>query len=106
MRRLPECLFLLTVVLLCGFYAVPVGDYYIEGQPDPQHVGGIISLGTIPAHTIRFALLLAFTLPLASGAVFTAVSKRFEKRQRNWGRATLALLFGLLVLSGLGVVYP
>ena len=104
MRRLPECLFVLAAVLLCGLYAVPLADYQIEGQPDPRRVGGIISLGAIHATEIRHALLFALTIPLASGAVFVAFSKRFEKQQRYWGYATLTLLFGLLVLSGAGVV--
>ena len=102
MRKLPECLFLLTVALVCGVYGVPFGDYYIEGQPDPQRVGGVISLGSISAHWIRFAVLFALALPLSGAAGFVAFSQRFQKLQRYWGHATLILLFGILTLCGTG----
>ena len=104
MRKLPECLFLLTVALVCGVYAVPFGNYEIEGRLDPDHVGGIISLGSVPAHWIRFAVLLAWALPLSLGAGFVAFSERFQKPQRYWGHAALILLFGILILCGAGTL--
>jgi hypothetical protein len=98
MRRLPEWLFLLTVVLVGVICVAPLSDFYIEGQPDPQHVGGIISLGRVPVNWLRFAILFASALPLGGVALFAALAQRFKKPQRYWGHATIALL---LVVLGL-----
>jgi hypothetical protein len=79
-------------VLLVVAHVIPVGDCFIELQPDGK------SLGRIPAEDVRVGAIAIASIPLAFAAIFVVFAKR-KRPKVAWLCVSSALVVAVLMLS-------